>query len=49
MTCNPYEDWRIETAAIQDDLREHGALGVSDIALKIHWEKIMRAKRRGRG
>ena len=44
--CKQYEDWRIENAAIQDDLKDHNALGVSDYALRIHWDRIKRKNRR---
>ena len=46
--CKKYEDWKIEDRAIKDGLRDLKVNTFSEVALKLHLEK-MKKKKRGWG
>ena len=48
VTCRECEDWRIYQTAVKEDLRDKGALYVSDFALRRHWDNIRRPARKHR-
>lgn len=44
--CSKYEEWKIYDRAVKDDLKEKGAMYISDHSLREYWNNLRRVNRK---